>query len=164
LFVIISFFREGSTLYYRLKSGDFDLAGRIEKIQTAFPSIKNFLDRFGLDINTIQTQLSDFALTASGYIAQNALALGHGTLQVFLALGLMLYMAFFMLRDGDKLVKILVRALPLGDEREYLLFNKFAEVVRPTVKKNLLVAAVQGLFGGFIFWVLDIRGALLWGS
>lgn len=163
LFLIISFFREVSSLYNRLKSGDFDLAARIDKIQTAFPSIKSFFDRFDLDMNSIQTQLSDFALTSSGYIAQNALALGHGTLQFFIALGLMLYMAFFMLRDGEKLVEMLVRALPLGNEREYLLFHKFAEVVRATVKGNLLVAAVQGILGGIIFWFLDIAGALLWG-
>lgn len=163
LFVIISFFREGSSLYYRIKNGDFDLADRIEQIQTAFPGIKKFLDRFDLDINSIHTQLSDFVLNASGYIAQNTLALGQNTLQFFVALGLMLYMAFFMLRDGDKLVEILMRALPLGNERENLLFSKFAEVVRATVKGNLLVAAVQGLLGGFIFWALDIHGALLWG-
>lgn len=163
LFVIISFFREGSSLYNRLKSGDFDLAGRIEQIKTAFPRINTFFERFDLDINSIQEQLSDFALTASGYIAQNAISLGQGTLQFFIALGLMLYMAFFMLRDGDKIVELLVRALPLGDEREYLLFSKFAEVVRATVKGNLLVAAVQGMLGGFIFWVLDIHGAFLWG-
>lgn len=163
LFVIISFFREGSSLYKRLESGDFDIADRIDKVQTAFPSIKSFFDRFDLDINSVQAQLSDFALTSSGYIAQNALALGQGTLQFFVALGLMLYMAFFMLRDGDKLVETLVRALPLGNEREYLLFNKFAEVVRATVKGNLLVAAVQGILGGFIFWILDIHGAFLWG-
>ena len=163
LFVIISFFREGSSLYNRLKSGEFDIADRIDKVQTAFPIIKNFFDRFDLDINSIQTQFSDFALTFSGYIAQNALALGQGTLQFFIALGLMLYMTFFMLRDGDKLVEMLVRALPLGNEREYLLFHKFAEVVRATVKGNLLVAAVQGILGGIIFWVLDIPGAFLWG-
>lgn len=163
LFVIVSFFGEASSLYNRIKSGDFDLAARIEQIQAAFPIITDFLNRFDINISSIQAQLSDFALTASGYIAQNAIALGQGTLQFFVALGLMLYVAFFMLRDGDKIVELLVRALPLGDEREYLLFNKFAEVVRATVKGNLLVAAVQGLLGGFIFWVLDIRGALLWG-
>jgi len=31
------------------------------------------------------------------------------------------------------------------------------------VKGNLLVATVQGILGGFIFWVLDIHRALLWG-
>ncbi|AJF06336.1 hypothetical protein GSUB_06945 [Geoalkalibacter subterraneus] len=73
------------------------------------------------------------------------------------------YLSFFMLRDGSKLVKLLVRALPLGDEREHLLFAKFAEVARATVKGNLVVAVVQGTLGGIIFAILGISGALLWG-
>jgi len=163
LFVIGSFFREGANLYQRLKSGDFDFSSQIEQIQTAFPIIKSFLARFNLDIEQIQAQLSDVALAGSGLIAQNALQFGQGTVQFIVAISLMLYVAFFMLRDGEQLVAVLVRALPLGDEREYLLFNKFAEVARATVKGNLLVAAVQGFLGGLIFWILDIRGAFLWG-
>jgi predicted PurR-regulated permease PerM len=68
-----------------------------------------------------------------------------------------------MLRDGSKLVVQLTKALPLGDERERLLFAKFSEVTRATVKGNLLVAMVQGALGGLIFWFLDIRAPVLWG-
>ena len=68
-----------------------------------------------------------------------------------------------MLRDGPHLVEILVRALPLGDERERHLFSKFAEVTRATVKGNLAVATVQGTLGGLIFAILGIEGAFLWG-
>lgn len=163
LFVIGSFFQEGAGLYRRIQSGDFDLGARIEKIREAFPAIQYFFERLNLDLGKVQSQLSEAALSVSGYLAQNAVELGQGTLQFFISLGLMLYVAFFMLRDGEKLVGLLVRALPLGDEREHLLFSKFAEVVRATVKGNLVVAAVQGTLGGFIFWALDIRGALLWG-
>jgi predicted PurR-regulated permease PerM len=67
-----------------------------------------------------------------------------------------------MLRDGNKLIELLVRALPLGDARERLLFKKFAEVTRATIKGNLVVAIVQGALGGLIFWILGIPGALLW--
>jgi predicted PurR-regulated permease PerM len=44
------------------------------------------------------------------------------------------------------------------------LLNQFATVVRATVKGNVVIALVQGFLGGLAFWVLDIRGALLWGS
>ena len=43
------------------------------------------------------------------------------------------------------------------------LVEKFATVVRATVKGNIVVAAVQGALGGVIFWVLGVEGALLWG-
>ena len=65
--------------------------------------------------------------------------------------------------DGTKIQELLIKALPFGDHREKLLFRKFAEVTRATVKGSLLVAAAQGALGGVIFWLLDIHAALLWG-
>jgi len=163
LFVLGSFLQEGTGLYQRLQSGDIDLGNRIERIREAFPAAQLLLERLNLDLNNVKEQLSGAALTATGYIAQNAVQFGQGILQYFVSLGLMLYMAFFMLRDGDKLVALLVRALPIGDEREQLLFDKFAEVTRATIKGNLVVAAVQGTLGGILFWALGIPGAFLWG-
>ena len=78
-------------------------------------------------------------------------------------LGLMLYLTFFLLRDGNKLIRLMVRALPLGDEREHQLFKKFAEVTRATVKGNIVVAMVQGALGGVIFALLGIPAPVLWG-
>lgn len=163
LFVMTSFFQEGAGLYQRLQSGDFDIRGRVEQVRQAFPAVQNLLERLNLDLNNVTEQLSMAALTASQFIAQNAVQLGQGTMQFFVSLGLTLYVAFFMLRDGRSLVELLVRALPLGDAREQLLFTKFAEVARATVKGNLVVAVTQGTLGGIIFWALDIRGPLLWG-
>ncbi len=163
LFVLASFFQEGVGLYQQLQSGELDPGSYLDKIKNAFPLLQHLLDRLGVDINNLKTQFADTAIAGSRFIAQHAVQLGQGTLQFFISLGLMLYLAFFMLRDGPKLVAQLVRALPLGDERERLLFAKFAEVTRATIKGNLVVAAVQGTLGGLIFWILGIPGALLWG-
>jgi predicted PurR-regulated permease PerM len=163
LFVVGSFFQEGAVLYQRLQSGDIDPGKWVERIREAFPAAQHLLERLNLDLNNVKDQLSGGAIAASSYIAQNAVQFGQGTLQWFVSFALMLYVAFFMLRDGPGLVALLVRALPLGDERERLLFVKFAEVTRATVKGNLVVAAVQGTLGGVIFWILGIPGALLWG-
>jgi predicted PurR-regulated permease PerM len=163
LFVIVSFFQEGAALYHRLQSGDLNPGEFIDRIKQGFPAVQDFLDRFNLDITNIKEELSSAAIAVSRYIAQNAAQLGQGTVQFLVSLCLMLYVAFFMLRDGPALVRLLVRALPLGDERERLLFDKFAEVTRATIKGNLVVAVVQGGLGGIIFWLLGIQGAVLWG-
>ncbi|MGM0416625.1 MAG: AI-2E family transporter [Thermodesulfobacteriota bacterium] len=163
LFVLGSFVQEGAGFYQRMQSGDFDLSSRIDQVRDSFPAIQHFLERFNLNIEDIKNQLSTAALSASRFVAQNAVQLGQGTMAFFINLGLMLYVAFFMLRDGKKLVALLLRALPLGDEREQLLFAKFTEVARATVKGNLLVALVQGSLGGIIFSILGIQGAMLWG-
>lgn len=163
LFVVASFFQEGAALYQRLQSGDLNPGEFIDRIKQGFPAVQHFLDRFNLDITNIKEELSSAAIAVSSYIAQHAAQLGQGTVQFLVSLCLMLYVAFFMLRDGPGLVRLLVRALPLGDEREKLLFDKLAEVTRATVKGNLVVAVVQGTLGGIIFWLLGIQGAVLWG-
>ncbi len=163
LFVLVSFFQEGAALYQRLQSGDIDIGQRIEQIRQAFPAIQALMDRLNLDLTQFKAQLSNAAIAASRFIAQNAMQFGQDAVQWVVSLGLMLYLTFFTLRDGSGLVAQLARALPLGDERERLLFAKFAEVTRATVKGNLVVAVVQGSLGGIIFWILGIPAPLLWG-
>jgi len=163
LFVLGSFVQEGAGLYQRLQSGEMDPAQYVERVRQAFPAAQQLLEKLNLDLGSLKSQLSSAAIGASRFIAQNAVQFGQGTLEWFAGLGLMLYLAFFMLRDGPALVELLVKALPLGDVREKLLFAKFAEVTRATVKGNLVVAAAQGALGGLIFWILGISGALLWG-
>ena len=101
--------------------------------------------------------------SAGQFLGKRALAVGQNTFRFFIDLGLMLYLTFFLLRDGNKLIQMLIRALPLGDDRERMLFNKFAEITRATIKGNLVVAAIQGALGGLIFWFLGIPAAVLWG-
>jgi predicted PurR-regulated permease PerM len=75
----------------------------------------------------------------------------------------MLYITFFMLRDGHKLLDLMMRALPLEDSRERMLFALFAEVTRATIKGNIVIAIVQGSIGGITLALLGVNGALLWG-
>lgn len=164
LFVITSFFKEGIGLYQRLQSGELNVGAHFDQARTAFPAVERLLLRFDIDVSNLGEQLRTAAMAAGSTVAQQAVHVGQGTLQFFVNLALMLYLAFFLLRDGAHIVTRLVRALPLGDERERQLFAKFAEVTRATVKGNLVVAAVQGTLGGLIFWILGIPGVLLWGS
>ena len=75
----------------------------------------------------------------------------------------MLYLLFFLLRDGDRLFTLLKRSIPLQAEQQDALFEKFVTVVRATVKGDLLVALLQGSLGGLAFWGLGIRAPLVWG-
>ena len=74
----------------------------------------------------------------------------------------MLYMLFFLLRDGESLARTLRNAVPQAPEHKRELISKFTTVIRATVKGNVLVAVTQGALGGLIFWFLDIPSALLW--
>jgi len=162
LLVILSLAQEGSALYEKLHSGQINLNQYVEQIKDAFPQLQSFLDRFGIEITSIKDQLTNATVEASRYMATQALSVGQNTAQFLVSLALMLYLTFFFLRDGERLLQLLIRALPLGDVRERQLLGKIANVTTATVKGNLVVAIVQGALGGLIFWVLDVQSALLW--
>jgi len=161
--LLSSVFQEGARLYQRIDAGEIRPEAYIDQVRNALPQIQGMLDRVGIETDSLREHASKAAVTVSQFVAKNALSVGQSTFQFFLHLCLMLYVTFFLLRDGPRLVEMLVRALPLGDERERLLFKKFAEVTRATIKGNLVVAVVQGALGGLIFAILSIPGAVLWG-
>ena len=105
------------------------------------------------------------ALIAVGLMNELARLYSEVTFELVASLFIMLYVAFFLLRDGAALVATLRESVPLTPLHQRQLTRKFSTVIRATVKGNLLVAllqGLQGLLGGLAFWVLDVRGALVW--
>lgn len=158
-----SFVAEGVAFYSRIQSGEINPGSAIDAIKQAFPGIIEALHNFGVDTDNLKQKFADTAVTLSKMLATSALAAGQNFAGLFMNIALMLYLTFFLLRDGHRLVDLLIKALPLGDARERMLFAKFAEVTRATVKGNLVVAVVQGALGGFIFWLLELPAPILWG-
>lgn len=158
-----AFVSEGIQFYQRIEAGEIDPRQILQRLRDAFPWVDQLLVEFGVDTNNLKERLSQALMSASQFLAKETFTIGQNTFSFLVSLALMLYLTFFLLRDGKTLVNLIIKALPLGDEREHALFTKFAEVTRATVKGNLVVAIVQGALGGIIFWILDIPGPLLWG-
>lgn len=157
--------REGTAIYKRIESGQLNLGLYYERIMAALPeTVHQWLEELGIaDIFSIQEKLSAGALEGSKFIASQAVNIGQNTAGVLISMAIMLYLLFFLLRDGAALARTINLVIPLGEDHKHLLIQKFITVVRATVKGNIVVAATQGALGGFIFWVLGIEGALLWG-
>ncbi len=154
---------EGLALYDRLSAGGSSLVDAVDRLSSAFPAAVEWLAEYGYTADQLKAALSKTALTAGSFLAKNAVAFTGGAAHFLTSLALVLYLSFFLVRDGSTLRGLLIRALPFGDHREERLLSKFVGVMRATVKGSLLVAMAQGALGGFIFWVLDIHAALLWG-
>ncbi|WP_028238884.1 AI-2E family transporter [Stutzerimonas azotifigens] len=157
--------QEGAAVYRRIESGELDIAGYLAQAMAWLPDpLRAQLDRFGLqDIESLRSRLAGSALAGSQFIATKAFSFGQGTFQFLVNFFVMLYLLFFLLRDGRELVSMLKKAVPLHDSQKRRLFSKFTRVVRATVKGNVVIAATEGVLGGFIFVLLGIPSALLWG-
>lgn len=157
--------QEGSNIYQRISSGTLDFGGYLEQVINALPTFaQELLERFGLtDLAGVQERISQFAMTGSQFLATKAFSIGQNTFQFLISFAIMLYLLFFLLRDGRQVAAATRRAIPLDEMYKQHLLSKFTTVVKATVKGNIAVAAIQGALGGFIFWVLGLQGALLWG-
>jgi predicted PurR-regulated permease PerM len=162
--ITASLVQEASGLYGKFQSGDLNLAGNFQQVVDALPTwVASLLDRFGLtNLAEVQERLSAALVKGSQFLATQALNIGQITLELIVRLFVMLYLLFFLLRDGDDLFRTIKDAIPLRAEQQRAVFSKFANVIRATVKGTIVVAVLQGALGGLIFWFLGIRAALLW--
>ncbi|WP_186046882.1 AI-2E family transporter [Burkholderia gladioli] len=165
-FVAGTLVQEIAFAYQQIKAAQPNMTGWLQEIVHALPaSLQRILHSYGLtDIAGIQKKLTDGAAAISQFVAAQAFSIGQNTFQFIVSFGIMLYLVFFLLRDGGEIGRRVRRALPLDEDHKQLLLTKFTTVVRATVKGNIAVAIVQGALGGLIFWILGIEGVLLWGA
>ena len=163
--IAASLAREASAFYDRLQSGDVNPGVYFHGVFDALPTwITGLLDRFGLiDFETLQKRLVTALAAGSQFIAAQAVSIGQNTFEFLANLCITLYLAFFLIRDGEDVARTVRRAIPLAPAHKKELIARFATVIRATVKGNLLVAAIQGALGGVAFWFLGVTGAMLWG-
>ncbi|SFN55639.1 AI-2E family transporter [Nitrosospira briensis] len=160
-----SMLQEGVAVYQRIRSGELNFGAYFQQVISGLPPwLVNLLDQSGLtNISELQEMLSTGVLEGSQFIAMHALSIGQNTFEFVISFGIMLYLLFFLLRDGAALSSKIKQSIPLSTEHKRHLFSKFTTVIRATVKGNVVVAAIQGALGGVIFSLLGIQGALLWG-
>lgn len=160
-----SLVQEILNLYVSIQSNELDIGQRFAEVQKSLPFwMTNILDRLGLtDVDQVSERFSNGIANVVRILAKGALDIGQSAFSFFVGMSVMLYLAFFLLRDGQQLSKQISRAIPLLPEQKFALFEKFATVIRATIKGSIVVAVLQGLIGGVIFWFLGIHAALLWG-
>jgi predicted PurR-regulated permease PerM len=158
--------KEAIAFYQLIQSGQLDLGSYFQRIYEALPSWGlHLLQRSELtDFESIRDRLSASITHSSQFLASRAISVGQNSVGFALSLLVMLYLLFFLLRDGDEIVVRIRRAIPLREEQQQALFVKFTVVIRATIKGNLVVALLQGAIGGLAFWFLGVRASLLWGS
>jgi predicted PurR-regulated permease PerM len=157
---------EASIFVAKLRSGEIQLSAYFQRVLAALPEwARGMLQRFGMgDLQLLQQKVMT-TLGASGQaLTSRVVGIGQVTLDFVVAFFVMLYVLYFLFRDGERLSQSIGRAIPLHPQHTRRLLTQFATVVRATVKGNIVVALVQGALGAIAFWFLGLPGAVLWGT
>lgn len=156
---------EAISTYQRIQAQQIDVGKVVRDIQAGLPGpVEEMLDRMGLgNAAALESRLSAVVGSVVRFAATQLLSIGQGAFGFIVQLGAMLYLTYFFIRDGRQLTRKIGERVPLKPDQRSNLFEKFTAVIKATIKGSLIVAVVQGLIGGLVFWFLGINAPLLWG-
>ena len=160
----IALVQEATSIYQRIQAGDIDFDAAFEGFEKSLPHwMQAQLAAYGYgDFASIKAEIEQYVSAILEFLLGQLLSVGQGAFQFMLGLGVMLYLTFFLLRDGPALTDRIGEMIPLEQSKRHILMERFLAVIRATIKGSLVIAIIQGSLGGVVFWALDIRGALLW--
>lgn len=157
--------REIVAIYGRIENGNLDVNHIFAQVQAALPGwATSLLERYGLsDLDALRQRATGAIAGSFQTLTTQAFNISQSAFGFVLALGVMLYLAFFLLRDGERIGAKIEQSIPLHATLRRQLLDKIVTVIRATIKGSFVVAILQGLIGGLTFWALGVGGALLWG-
>lgn len=157
--------QEAILLVARLQQQPIDLASLYETVHAMLPAAaQDAIDRSGWgNIAMVQARLQELLTQSAGIIATQAVSIGSGALSFMLSFGVALYVMFFLLRDGERIGRTVLCAVPVERSIADRLAQRFLGIVRATIKGTGVVAVVQGALGTITLSIAGVPSALLLG-
>ncbi|MCY7362795.1 MAG: AI-2E family transporter [Ignavibacteria bacterium] len=145
-------------------------ANGIEQIQqlisdpqkSSFAYIYNYINGFinlkeiikPEDIKALASKASAIMLSVSWYLIEGVFGMVVGILFA-------IFTMFYLVRDGEKIVKDLPDILPFENSQAKELIKETSDLINATLRGSLFVAVLKGVLAGIIFWFLGIPSFIL---
>lgn len=128
-------------------------------------------DAFNLFENSLQSILPGYDVDAkqqikviSEWLVGNIGAVFAGTVSTLFTFVIAMVGSFYFFRDGKEFMQLLVKASPLPDKEDQVIFERMARAVRGVATGTLSIAILQGILVCLGFAIFGIDRAILWGS
>ncbi len=157
--------QEALTLLATLQQQPLDLAVLFDQVYGMLPKVaQEAVNRSGWgNVTMVQARLQELLTQSAGMIAGQAVSIGSGALSFFLSFGVALYVMYFLLRDGERIGRTVLCAVPVERSIAERLAGRFLGIVRATIKGTGVVALVQGALGTITLTIAGVPSALLFG-
>ena len=133
-------------------------SGEWRRTLDAQPRLAALMDKIEqrVDLPGAMKKLAAWLSSLAGNIVKGSVVEAFSICMVF-------YLLFFFLRDRHAALQSLRSLAPLSAMEMDRLCGRVNDTIYVTVYGTLIVAAVQGLLGGLMFWWLGLSAPLLWG-
>jgi predicted PurR-regulated permease PerM len=120
-------------------------------------------DYVDIDQESARQFLADRMQTWGALLAKSTLVVVGGAVGAVAQMVLVVFTMFYLFRDGERLRTAVYDMLPLERVQTHSITLRTRDVIAATLYGVLVIAAVQGTLGTFIFWALGLPSPLLWG-
>lgn len=98
----------------------------------------------------------------SSWISDNVPGLASGTVNVFISLGVLLFILYYMLKSPKHMKDSMMEYIPLSNKTLLILGKEIDNVVRSNAIAIPLVALAQGIIALIGFFIFGIENPLFW--
>jgi len=131
------------------------------------PRLARPLEWIGSHTTVTVEQLQGWLVEAAKRVLQSLASSGGnlvlGALGTVVSFALMLFVLFFVLRDGPALAQKVLRMLPIEERRRLRLWRHLVDVIHAVFMGIGLTALVQGVLLGVGFWIAGLPSPLVFG-
>jgi predicted PurR-regulated permease PerM len=152
---------ESQQLYVSVASGEWR-AELDTMLARSGPMLERYVPDATATLQEISASLDGYARTALAWLIQHLGVAFSGVSAFILALFIFFITLYYLLREGGRLCRYIVRLSPLADKDDEMILDKLATAVNSVVRGKLLIALIQGIFAGIGLFVFGVPNALLW--
>jgi predicted PurR-regulated permease PerM len=113
---------------------------------------------------TLQNLATSLGKNVGLYLSRQLSAFASNLLSFLIHFFLMMLIIYYIFRDGDRLKDYLSQLLPFPQEQQELVTTKFREMGRAVILGNGMSGIIQGILGGFGFYIFGLGSPFLWGT
>ena len=122
--------------------------------------VRHYVD---IDRDSARQFLAERMQTWGALLASSTLVVVGGAVGAVVQMALVVFTMFYLFRDGDRLRDAVYDMVPLERVQSNAITARTRDVIAATLYGVLVISAVQGTLGTFIFWMLGLPSPLLWG-
>jgi predicted PurR-regulated permease PerM len=115
------------------------------------------------DRESAQRFLADRMQTWGAALASSTLIVVGGAVGAIVQMLLVVFTMFYLFRDGERIRMAAYDMLPLQVGQTHEITMRTRDVIAATIYGVLVISAIQGTLGTFVFWILGLPSPLLWG-
>jgi len=138
-----------------MERGDSELIDKIENLR-----VYKWLDLESFDW---QKAARDVAGRTGSMVASAINATSRSFFELVTSLFVILFTMFYLFRDGEVLLDKIRYISPLKDEYEKIIYDRFVDISRGTVRGTVGIGLIQGFTGAVVLLLFGFRSWLLFG-